>query len=332
MNTTMTDRQTVRVNPNNPIEVDNLDQTQKDNVASRRSVNFAQACEQTEFDEQSTDTHIAPLTHPNVTQRVNFNPKEKPQRVNEREEAKRVDKRRRKKAKKGKKKKKTKVTKEAVGQSGLGGITSDEDSHSQDRDVDLNDASRVVNESDDTSIIEEGDEQMKDHNLRTEDDNNSIDATSTSMVINGDIDINWRHIIGGISVSDIKTMSRNSTSVENIYNSADMRHHQQLDQMNNVDMFYNNVSQYVKTCIENPEENRDGDIMGDYDYSSIKFDNLVDDKNDREGLIMIGKATHIENIVNKKRKMSKLVSSANLGYRKGVINKEMQSLIYDFFD
>ena len=97
-------------------------------------------------------------------------------------------------------------------------------------------------------------------------------------------------------------------------------------------MFYKNVNQYVKTCIENPEKNRDGDIMEDYRYSSIKFAKLLDDKNDREGLIMIGKATHIENIVNKKRKMSKLVSSANLGYRKGVINEEIQSLIYDFFD
>ena len=104
MNTTMTDRQTVRVNPNNPIEVDDVDQTQRDSVASRRAVNFSQACEQREFDEQSIDTHIAPLINPNVTQRVNFNPKEKPQRVNQREEAKQVEKKGGKKRKKEKRK------------------------------------------------------------------------------------------------------------------------------------------------------------------------------------------------------------------------------------
>ena len=46
MNTNVTDHQTVRLNPDNPIELDNFDQTQKDKVVSRRSVDFEQACEQ----------------------------------------------------------------------------------------------------------------------------------------------------------------------------------------------------------------------------------------------------------------------------------------------
>ena len=91
-------KETVSVNPDNPIVVDEDEDGHRETLGSAKEVTFRESCEEKEFDEESKDSRMRPLIDTNVTTRINFDPKTKPRRINK--------KKRRKQNKKGEKKQK----------------------------------------------------------------------------------------------------------------------------------------------------------------------------------------------------------------------------------